>query len=172
MSGTRDVTMNSFKQIRLVVFDFDGVFTDNRVFVSQAGEETVACCRSDGVGLARLKACGVDSLILSSEVNPVVSIRAEKMKIACRQGVVDKLVVLREEVERRNLRLDQTAYVGNDINDAECLRAVGLAVLVSDAWDEVRPLAKLILTRRGGEGAVREFCDRVCACWSETGERE
>jgi YrbI family 3-deoxy-D-manno-octulosonate 8-phosphate phosphatase len=158
-------TMRSdlFTDIRFVVFDFDGVFTDNRVFVSQTGEESVACCRSDGFGLARLREAGIDCMIISSEVNPVSSVRAAKLKIACRQGVTDKLAALQEEVLRRNLTMAQTAFVGNDINDAACLKAVGLPVLVADAWDEVRPLAKLILTRRGGEGAVREFCDMVWA---------
>jgi 3-deoxy-D-manno-octulosonate 8-phosphate phosphatase (KDO 8-P phosphatase) len=155
------VSTDLLKAVRFVAFDFDGVFTDNRVFVSQTGEESVACCRSDGLGLARLREAGVDCMIISTEENPVVSARAAKLKITCRQGVTDKLAALREEVARRSLSLEQTAFVGNDINDATCLGAVGLPVLVADAWEEVRQFARLMLERRGGEGAVREFCDRV-----------
>lgn len=149
------------RAVRLVVFDFDGVFTDNRVTVAEDGSESVRCCRSDGLGLRRLTEAGVHSLILSTETNAVVSARARKLKIKCVQGVDNKLAVLEAEAEKRKVGLAATAFVGNDINDAECLRAVGLPVVVADAWPEVRPYAAWILKRRGGEGAVREFCDRV-----------
>ena len=146
-------------QISFVAFDFDGVFTNNMVYVSQEGVESVRCCRCDGLGLRRLHEVSVACMILSTETNPVVGVRAGKLKIACRQGVEDKLAVLDEERAARGLSWDQIAFLGNDINDAECLRAVGLPVVVADAFDEVKPLARLVLSRRGGEGAVREFCD-------------
>lgn len=154
------------KKIRLAVFDFDGVFTDNRVIVSEDGKESVCCNRSDGLGLKRLREVGVESMILSSEKNPVVSKRAQKLEIECVQGVTDKLKVLQQEIRRRGLRMETVAFVGNDINDADCLRSVGLPVLVGDAWPDVRPLARWILKRNGGEGAVREFCDALWAAQS------
>jgi YrbI family 3-deoxy-D-manno-octulosonate 8-phosphate phosphatase len=148
--------------IRFVVFDFDGVFSDNRVWTNDRGEESVACWRGDGLGLRRLAEVGVDHLILSTEVNEVVTARARKMgAAACIQGAADKVPVLREEVESRGLTLEQTAYVGNDVNDAGCLELVGLPVVPADAWPEVVPLAGLVLERRGGYGCVREFCDLV-----------
>jgi 3-deoxy-D-manno-octulosonate 8-phosphate phosphatase (KDO 8-P phosphatase) len=147
--------------VLFVAFDFDGVFTNNLVYVSQDGLETVRCHRSDGLGLQRLAEVDVDCMILSTEVNHVVGVRAAKMKIACRQGLDDKLMALDEERLRRGLAWEQVAYLGNDINDADCLKAVGLPVVVADAYDEVRPLARLILQRKGGEGAVRELCDLV-----------
>lgn len=149
------------RRLKLAVFDFDGVFTDNRVMVSDDGRESVQCCRSDGLGLRRLEQVGVKALILSTETNGVVSCRARKMGIPCLQGVDNKLATLRAEVEERGVSLGDVAFVGNDINDADCLKAVGLAVVVADAWTEVRPLAKWVLKRKGGEGAVREFCDMV-----------
>ena len=149
------------RAIRLVVFDFDGVFTDNRVYISQDGVESVCCNRSDGLGLRRLDEAGVEYMILSTEENPVVAVRAAKLKIASRQGLVDKAAVLDEERRRRGLDWGQVAFVGNDINDADCLRLVGLPVLVADAFDEVKPLAKLVLMSKGGAGAVREFCDML-----------
>jgi YrbI family 3-deoxy-D-manno-octulosonate 8-phosphate phosphatase len=75
--------------------------------------------------------------------------------------VEDKLSVLCERSERRGVTLEQTAYVGNDVNDADCLRAVGLPVVPADAWPEVKPLARWVLERPGGHGCVREFCDAV-----------
>lgn len=149
------------RAIRFVAFDFDGVFTDNRVYVSQEGVESVCCNRSDGLGLRRLDEAGVEYMILSTEENPVVTMRAAKLKIACRQGLADKAAVLDEERRRRGLDWAQVAFVGNDINDAGCLRQAGLPVLVADAFDEVKPLAKLVLMSKGGAGAVRELCDML-----------
>lgn len=155
--------MTELSRIRFVVFDFDGVFTDNRVWTNEHGEESVACWRGDAHGLRRLENVGVAHLILSTEVNAAVGARATKIRATCIQGVDDKPPVLREEVARRGLTLEETAYLGNDVNDAGCLEIVGLPVVPADAWPEVVPLADLVLTRRGGYGCVRELCDAV---WS------
>ena len=149
------------ERVRFAIFDFDGVFTDNRVWVNERGEETLAFSRSDGLGLRRLDQVGVQYLIVSMEQNPIVGARAQKLRADCVQGVEDKLGVLRERTEQLGVSLGETAYVGNDINDADCLRAVGLPVVPADAWSEVVPLAKWVLSRSGGSGCVREFCDAV-----------
>lgn len=149
------------QRIRLAVFDFDGVFTDNRVWVNERGEESLAFSRSDGLGLRRLDEVGVEYLIVSLEENPIVGARARKLRADCVQGVEDKLSLLRERAERLGLALEDTAYVGNDVNDAECLSAVGVPVVPADAWPEVRSLARWVLSRPGGSGCVREFCDGV-----------
>jgi 3-deoxy-D-manno-octulosonate 8-phosphate phosphatase (KDO 8-P phosphatase) len=146
------------ERVRFAVFDFDGVFTDNRVWVNERGEESLAFTRSDGLGLRRLDEVGVRYLIVSTEPNPIVGARAEKLHVDCVQGVDDKLAVLRERVD---VPFEDVAYVGNDINDAECLRAVGVPVVPADAWPEVRGLARWVLSRPGGAGCVREFCDGV-----------
>jgi YrbI family 3-deoxy-D-manno-octulosonate 8-phosphate phosphatase len=150
-------------RIRLAVFDFDGVFTDNHVWVNERGEESVRCCRADGFGLARLREVGVEAVILSTERVAIAAARAEKLEVPCRHGLGDKLGALREEAEQHGVPLEDTAYVGNDINDAACLAAVGLPVVPADAWPEVAGLARWTLGRRGGEGCVREFCDAVWA---------
>jgi 3-deoxy-D-manno-octulosonate 8-phosphate phosphatase (KDO 8-P phosphatase) len=151
------------EQVGLAVFDFDGVFTDNHVWVNERGEESVRCCRADGFGLARLREVGVDAVILSTERVQIAMARAQKLEVPCRHALADKLEALREEAERRGVSLGETAYVGNDINDAACLEAVGLPVVPADAWPEVAGLARWTLERRGGEGCVREFCDAVWA---------
>jgi 3-deoxy-D-manno-octulosonate 8-phosphate phosphatase (KDO 8-P phosphatase) len=156
-----DDLLRALRAVRLAVFDFDGVFTDNRVWVNERGEETVVCCRADGYGLRRLAEAGVESLIVTSETVPVAAARARKLGVECVQGAEDKLAVLREAAARRGFSLAETAYLGNDVNDADCLAAVGLPVVPADAWPEVRPLALWVLSRRGGEGCVREFCDAV-----------
>ncbi len=150
-------------KIRLAVFDFDGVFTDNHVWVNEHGEETVRCCRADGFGLERLRRVGVDAVILSTERVQIAVARARKLQVPCRHGLGDKLEALTEEAERRGVPLAETAYLGNDINDVACLGAVGLPVVPADAWPEVAELARWTLVRRGGAGCVREFCDAVWA---------
>ena len=146
------------ERVRFAIFDFDGVFTDNRVWVNEQGEELLAFSRSDGLGLRRLDEVGVQYLIVSMEQNPIVGVRARKLRADCVQGVGDKLSLVRE---RAGGSLEDVAYVGNDVNDAECLRAVGLPVVPADAWPEVMPLARWVLERPGGHGCVREFCDAV-----------
>jgi 3-deoxy-D-manno-octulosonate 8-phosphate phosphatase (KDO 8-P phosphatase) len=149
------------ERVRLAIFDFDGVFTDNRVWVDERGEELLAFSRSDGLGLRRLEEVGVRPLIVSREQNPIVGARARKLHVDYVQGVEDKLSVVQERARRLEVGLEDTAYVGNDINDSECLRAVGLPVVPADAWPEVQRLARLVLSRAGGNGCVREFCDAV-----------
>jgi YrbI family 3-deoxy-D-manno-octulosonate 8-phosphate phosphatase len=152
---------DALRAVRLVVFDFDGVFTDNRVWVNERAEEAVACCRADGFGLRRLAEAGVDALILTTETVPVASARALKLEVECRQGVADKLAALEEEAAARAVALEEIAFVGNDVNDVGCLGAVGLPVVPADAWPEARDQARWVLERRGGEGCVRELCDAI-----------
>ena len=149
------------ERVRFAVFDFDGVFTDNRVWVNERGEEALAFSRSDGLGLRRLDDVGVRYMIVSMEQNPIVGARAQKLQVDCLQGITDKLTVVKERSADAGVSLEETAFVGNDINDADCLRAVGCPVVPADAWPEVKPLARWILTRGGGGGCVSEFCDGV-----------
>lgn len=159
MAGTRKGLAKRIERVRLVAFDFDGVFTDNTVYVSETGEESVRCWRGDGLGLQKLGAAGIESFIISTETNAVVAMRAKKLKSLCFHGVGDKLEELTRLVAERGVELSETAFVGNDINDAECLRAVGLAMVVADAHPDVMELAHYVTCQRGGRGAVREVCD-------------
>src|SRR5947207_3214111 len=109
------------KGVRLVVFDFDGVFTDNRVIVAEDGKESVVCDRSDGLGLNMLRERGIEMVIISTEVNPVVQMRAKKLKLPCISGCEDKLEALNAILKEKKISLGETAYIGNDINDLPCL---------------------------------------------------
>ena len=153
-----------FAALAAVVFDFDGVFTDNTVRVDQNGIETVTCWRGDGLGLERMRNSGVKALILSTETNPVVSVRAAKLRTECISGVSDKAGALTAWAAEGRLSLMQVAYVGNDINDIPALKSVGLPIGVADAYPEVLPHVHYTTTARGGYGAVREVCDLVI--WS------
>ena len=147
------------RKIRLVAFDFDGVFTDNMVYVLQDGSEAVRCNRSDGIGLQKLKKLSIETVIISTEANPVVSARARKLKIRCLQDCEDKRTTLESIVRESGISLDEVAFVGNDINDLECLTHVGLPIVVHDAHQDVIALARYQTRNPGGYGAVREICD-------------
>ena len=149
--------------VEAIAFDFDGVFTDNRVYVMPNGGEAVVCDRSDGMGISMLRKAGVPMVVISTETNPVVSTRCAKLRLEVRQGVDDKLPTLEEWAARNKLRMEGIAFVGNDINDVECLHAAGLGVVVADAYPVAAEAADLVLTKEGGRGAVREFADRLLA---------
>jgi 3-deoxy-D-manno-octulosonate 8-phosphate phosphatase (KDO 8-P phosphatase) len=145
--------------IKLIAFDFDGVFTDNSVYVCENGTESVRCWRGDGLGLRKLDKISVDTIIISTETNPVVSARSQKLGIRCIQSCEDKLTALNNVAQELSISFEQTAFVGNDINDLPCLKAVALPIVVQDAHHDVIACAKYITRRRGGQGAVREICD-------------
>ena len=147
--------------VRLVAFDFDGVFTDNAVYVSQDGTEAVRCVRSDGLGLQALTALGVATVIISTETNPVVGARSRKLSVRCIQGCEDKRAALERVAAELAVTMRETAFVGNDINDLACLEAVGLPIVVADAHQDVLPHAMYRTKTPGGHGAVREVCDLI-----------
>jgi YrbI family 3-deoxy-D-manno-octulosonate 8-phosphate phosphatase len=147
------------RKIRLIAFDFDGVFTDNMVYVFEDGTEAVRCSRGDGMGLQRLKRLGIETIIISTETNPVVSARAHKLKMRCVQQCEDKRAELEKIIQEMNISLAEVAFVGNDINDSACLACVGLPIVVQDAHPDVISMARYRTKNRGGHGAVREVCD-------------
>lgn len=150
--------------VRLVVFDFDGVMTDNRVWVDQEGREMVAANRSDSLGLEVLRAeTPIELFVLSKETNPVVSARCRKLKIPVLQAVDDKPTALRRLIAEKGLDPAAVLYMGNDINDLPCFPVAGCAVVPVDARPEVIAQADIILTERAGHGAVRELCDLLLA---------
>lgn len=150
-----------FAGIELVVFDFDGVFTDNTVWVNQDGIESVRCWRSDGLGLSRLKSIGVNTCIISTEINPVVGVRAKKLAIQCIQGVEDKAQSIENLASSLQISLDKVAFVGNDINDLPALKKVGMPIATADAYPEVATSVAYRTRALGGRGAVREVCDLI-----------
>ena len=151
----------SLKSIKAIVFDFDGVMTDDQVYITETGEEMVMASRSDGMGISALKNAGLKLLILSKERNPVVAKRAEKLQIEVIQACDNKLEALTEWLSKNQLPLSQCAYVGNDINDLECMQAVKLAIAPIDAHPLATQTAHWRLTRAGGKGAIRELSDAI-----------
>lgn len=149
------------REVRGLVLDFDGVLTDNRVMVLEDGREAVCCDRGDGMGLGRVKRRGLPILVLSKEQNPVVQARCRKLGIPCRHGIDDKRPVLDAWLRENDLDARDVVYVGNDINDIDCLRAVGCGVAVADAHPEAKAAARAVLGAPGGRGAIRELTDLI-----------
>jgi N-acylneuraminate cytidylyltransferase len=146
---------------KAVVTDFDGVHTDDTAIIDADGREHVRVSREDGMGVAMLRRAGVPMLILSTEVNPVVRARAEKLRVPVLHGIADKESALRDWAERTGADLDDIAYLGNDVNDLPAMRIVGWPIAVANAHPLVLEQARVILSRAGGDGAVRELIERV-----------
>ena len=143
----------------LLVYDFDGVMTDNRVLIFQDGTEAVFVSRADGWGIAQLRKAGFKQIILSTETNLVVSERAKKLKIEVHQGSSDKAKDLVAYCQTNGIDLTRVLYVGNDVNDLDAMCLVGYPVAPSDAHPDVLKIAKRITRTNGGEGVIRELSD-------------
>ena len=151
-----------------MAFDFDGVFTDDAVYVTEDGTELVRCWRGDGLGLRKLERLGIGMAVLSTEVNPVVGIRARKLRIRCLQGLENKRHSLDALAAEAGLALEQFAYVGNDVNDRVCFDGVGLPIAVRNAHEDVLHCVRYRTETAGGHGAVREVCDLFARAYETT----
>lgn len=147
------------KEPKLVVFDFDGVMTDDCVIVDQNGIESVRCSRADGAGIRMMNEKKIPMIVLSSERNPVVIQRCKKLGLECIHGVLKKGDTLVNYLKENQIDPDDVVYMGNDLNDLPCFPLVGCAVVPSDAHSKVKNEADLVLNHEGGNGAVRELCD-------------
>ncbi len=149
----------SASEIELVVYDFDGVMTDNRAIVLEDGTEGVFINRSDGLGVELIGGLGIAQLILSSEVNSVVKARAQKLGLEVICSCRDKKAVLENYCKQNNYNLKKVIFVGNDLNDFEVMKTVGISVAPRDAFAEILAIAKVVTSAKGGEGVVRELSD-------------
>ena len=147
--------------ISLLISDFDGVFTDNAVFVDQNGKETVRCCRSDGIGIKQLFSLGIDFFVCTSEKVDCVSHRAEKIGFKAYLNIKNKGEFITNYLKEKKINANNVAYLGNDINDLSAFEAVGYKIAVKDAYPEVLSIADKILHKNGGHGAVREACQHI-----------
>ena len=151
----------NFSNVKIVILDFDGVLTDNYVYINQLGVETVRCYRSDGIGISNLKKLGVKFFIVSTESNIVVKERAKKLKIDCYYNVGDKDKVVREISINTKINLENILFIGNDINDIPALKIVGFPCAVNDCFYEIEKHVVFKTNKSGGLGAVRELCDLI-----------
>ena len=150
------------KKIKLVVTDIDGVWTDGRMYYSPDGDFMKAFSTYDGMGVLLLRKKGIETAILTSEETEIVKKRAEKLKIKhCYQGEKNKLSRLKKICQTMNISLENVAYIGDDVNDLDVLKLVGLSAMPANSpiLDKFTP--DFVTTRQGGYGAFREFVDLI-----------
>ena len=145
--------------IKLIIYDFDGVMTDNKVYVDQNGNESVNVNRADGLGVSEIKKLGLQQFIVSTETNPVVSARARKLGLPCLQGIENKSLEIASYSQKNHISLDTVAYVGNDINDMEAMKMVGTTFCPADAHEKIKNISDHVLSTKGGDGVVREILE-------------
>lgn len=159
-----DRSRKALKNIRLFAMDVDGVLTDAGMYYSESGDEWKKFNTRDGMGIKLLQKAGLITAIVTQERTKLVARRAEKLTIPeVHQGAMDKLSVVREMAGRYAVTLDQVAYIGDDINDLETLKAVGFSAAPADGLPQVLAVVDYVCRKKGGEGAVREIIDMILA---------
>jgi 3-deoxy-D-manno-octulosonate 8-phosphate phosphatase (KDO 8-P phosphatase) len=161
-SRSGKVARKLLSQIRLFATDVDGVLTDAGMYYAESGEEWKKFNTRDGMGIKLLQRAGIITAIVTQERTKLVARRAEKLTIPeLHQGVMDKLALVREMAARYGLTLSQVAYIGDDINDLETLKAVGFSATPADGMPQVAAVVDYVCQKKGGEGAVREIIEMI-----------
>lgn len=150
--------MNS-KKIKLILYDFDGVMTDNKVVMDQFGNESVIVNRSDGLAIAEINRKNIQQMIISTEKNPVIQKRAEKLNIPFLSSVKNKKREVQRILKQSGIKRDEVMFIGNDINDLEAMKFVGYPVSPNDAHIKINNISKIVTKSKGGEGVIRELLD-------------
>ncbi len=153
--------MLNIDNIGVFIFDFDGVLTNNMVYLDQNGKESVGCSRGDGLAFDVLRKLRKPTYILSTEENPVVSSRAKKLKIPVIQGVTNKAVGIQEIIQKENCKLESILYVGNDLNDFQVMNLCGYTACPADSHEKIKQISNIVLKTNGGFGVVRELLEDV-----------
>lgn len=151
-------------KIRLLACDFDGVMTDGKVYVSEDGRETVRCSRKDGMGIGLLRKNGIVVVVISTEANPVVTKRCDKLKITCWQKIEStegKLQILQNHVRDLGFSPEEIAFMGDDINDMAALKFAGIRLTVADGHESIKEIADYVTKAKGGDHAIREVCELI-----------
>lgn len=158
----KNVSRKLLSQIRLFATDVDGVLTDAGMYYAESGDEWKKFNTRDGMGIKLLQRAGIITAIVTQERTKLVARRAEKLAIPeLHQGVMDKLSCLREMAARHGLTLSQVAYIGDDVNDLEALKAVGFSASPADGMPQIAAVVDYVCQKKGGEGAVREIVEMI-----------
>lgn len=164
----RQLSHRVLQQIRLFATDVDGVLTDGGMYYAESGDEWKKFNTRDGMGIKLLQKAGLITAIVTQERTRLVARRAEKLAIPeLHQGVMNKLSVIRDMAMRHGISLRQVAYIGDDVNDIEALKAVGLSAAPADSLPQVLEIVDYRCRQKGGEGAVRELAERILLSRSE-----
>jgi len=158
VKNQKEILLNN---IDAFIFDFDGVLTNNLVYLDQNGKESVSCSRADGLAFDVLRKLDKPAFILSTENNPVVTMRAKKLNIPAIQGVANKVEAIKKLATDNNYSLKNILYVGNDLNDYLVMQLCGYTACPADSHPKIKEISGNILTSKGGNGVVRELLEGV-----------
>tara|TARA_E500000178_G_C16560095_1_gene546929 strand:+ start:38 stop:538 length:501 start_codon:yes stop_codon:yes gene_type:complete len=151
----------SIEKIDAFIFDFDGVMTNNNVYIDQEGREAVSCSRADGLALDVLHKINKPSYIISTETNNIVKMRANKLKIPAIQGVSNKEKAVKDLANKNNFDLNKLVYTGNDLNDYYAMSICGFSICPADSHPKIKDISNIVLKTTGGKGVVREILEEV-----------
>ncbi len=149
------------KDIKLIVFDFDGVLTDNTFLVDSQGKEYVRCNRGDGLAFRAFSKIGLKAIICSTEKNNVVKARGEKLKVETHNGIENKLDFLKEYANSSKISPKNILFIGNDLNDYKSMKYCGLSACPADGISEIKEIATFVLCSKGGDGVAREILEKI-----------
>tara|TARA_Y100000590_G_scaffold456625_2_gene607571 strand:+ start:6931 stop:7422 length:492 start_codon:yes stop_codon:yes gene_type:complete len=148
-----------YKKLKLIVYDFDGIMTNNKVLIDVFNNEYVQVNRSDGLAISEIKKMNIDQIIISSEKNNLVKSRAKKLNIKCFNNVDNKKIVLQKYCKKNKIDLSSVMYLGNDINDLMAMSIVGYKFCPKDSSKEIIKISDKVLKSKGGDGVIRELFD-------------
>lgn len=161
-ASARTTARTKARRVRMLLLDVDGVLSDGRIILDNAGNELKAFHVRDGHGIKLAQRAGIVIGIITGRKAAVVNVRARELGIEeVHQGAHEKIIVYESLLAKYSLTDDQVAYVGDDVVDLEIMRRVGLAACVADADPSVLPAAHLITKAEGGRGAVREVINLI-----------
>lgn len=151
-----------FSRIKLLLTDIDGVWTDGGMYYNEKGEVMKKFNTRDGMGVARLREIGIETIIISSENTDIVRARAKKLNIKnCYIGVKNKTALLEEICKNFKITHEEIAYIGDDVNDLGIIKRVGYSSCPKDAFYEVKSIVDYVCSNGGGSGAFREFAELI-----------
>lgn len=151
------------KKIKLVITDVDGVLTDGGMYYSKDGEFLKKFNTRDAMGMELLLDLGIKTIMLTRENSNIVKARAKKIKVSeLYSGVLNKKTLLLKKILKKyNVKLDQVAYIGDDLNDLEIMKSVGFSVTPSNGIDQIKKISNYVCKLNGGDGAFRELADII-----------
>lgn len=151
----------NLQDIDLIIFDFDGVFTNNKVYLSEDGKESVVCNRSDGMAIKALHGLSIKMIVLSTEKNKVVKYRAKKLNLECHNGISNKEFFLKRYIKKKGISFSNCLYVGNDLNDYDAMKCCKYKVCPSDSHNEIIKISNYLINVKGGDGVIRELLEKT-----------
>lgn len=149
-------------RVKMILMDVDGTLTDGSLAVLPDGEEIKSYNVRDGMGVLLAQLAGLKVGIITGKISKGLEKRAERLRISeLHQGIIDKMKVLSQILDKNQLKLEEVAYIGDDLGDLEVIQAVGFAAAVADAHPIIKKSAHYKCRKSGGQGAFREFIEYI-----------